>query len=170
MAQFDLKKFLVENKLTANSRSVNEALNKSLQDFGPDLQKRLQALGFETKLFTGTESVPFDAVDKIIANPKLAGIAYKKYENQGNVYEYIKVIVHKDRAKDLEKVKKYFQTPDGEYGPDKDMSWVIKNVRNVNPGDIISSEIRITNTDAELSYYRNTTPSTGPAAAIRDKY
>ena len=72
MNNFDLKKFLTENKLTSNSRVLTEALSKELKDFGPDLMKRLKTAGFQTGLFKGEGQVPNDARMKIIDNPKLA--------------------------------------------------------------------------------------------------
>ena len=166
MEQFDLKKFLVENKLTTNSKVLKEALNKPLKDFGPDLQKRLQALGFQAKLFTGKQSVPMDAVEKIMADPNLAGISY--VSGNDGTYEYIEVVVNKEKLKDLQKVKQYFQIPDQAYGPDKELGWVIKNVQNVNPGDIISSKLETNNDTAQISYYRNTRGSSSDTVT-RDK-
>ena len=95
--------------------------------------KRLKTAGFQTGLFKGQGQVPNDARMKIIDNPKLAGIAYKRYPDG---YEFLEVSVQREKGEELEKVAKYFSTPEGQYGPEKDAGWVIKNVRNVNPGDI----------------------------------
>ena len=80
---------------------LNEALNKPLDKFGQDLEKRLNALGFETKVFGGQETVPSSAVDQIQKNPKLAGMSYIKLKpgersipsTSDRDYEYIEVLV-----------------------------------------------------------------------------
>jgi len=132
-------------------KPINEALNKELRKFGPDLKKRLEAAGFKTGLFQGEGMVPVEAQKKIQNEPSLAGIAYKKYPNG---YEFLEVSVNKSKAKDLEKVAKYFSTPEGQYGPDKDAGWVIKNVRNVNAGDIYRSKLGGMNNLATITYFR----------------
>ena len=130
---------------------INEALNKELIEFGPDLMKRLKTAGFQTGLFKGQGQVPNDARMKIIDNPKLAGIAYKRYPDG---YEFLEVSVQREKGEELEKVAKYFSTPEGQYGPDKDAGWVIKNVRNVNPGDIYRSKLGGMNGLATITYFR----------------
>jgi len=130
---------------------INEALNKELKAFGPDLMKRLKTAGFQTGLFKGQGQVPNDARMKIIDNPKLAGIAYKRYPDG---YEFLEVSVQREKGEELEKVAKYFSTPEGQYGPDKDAGWVIKNVRNVNPGDIYRSKLGGMNGLATITYFR----------------
>lgn len=132
-------------------KPINEALNKELIQFGPDLKKRLDSVGFKTGIFKGQTEVPLDAIKKIADNPDLAGIAYKKLPDG---YEQMQVSVNRKRIKDLEKVKKYFSTPEGQYGPEKDLGWFIKNVRNVNPGDIYSSKIGGTADIATVTYFR----------------
>ena len=130
---------------------INEALNKELKDFGPDLMKRLKTAGFETGLFKGQGMVPVEAQKKIKANPKLAGIAYKRYPDG---YEFLEVSVQREKGEELEKVAKYFSTPEGQYGPDKDAGWVVKNIRNVNTGDIYRSNIGGMNGLATITYFR----------------
>ena len=130
---------------------INEALNKELKAFGPDLMKRLKTAGFQTGLFKGQGQVPNDARMKIIDNPKLAGIAYKRYPDG---YEFLEVSVQREKGEELEKVAKYFSTPEGQYGPEKDAGWVIKNVRNVNPGDIYRSKLGGMNGLATITYFR----------------
>ncbi len=132
-------------------KPINEALNKELVKFGPDLKKRLDAMGFKTGIFQGEGMVPVEAQKKIQNDTNLAGIAYKKYPNG---YEFLEVSVNKSKAKDLEKVAKYFSTPEGQYGPDKDAGWVIKNVRNVNAGDIYRSKLGGMNNLATITYFR----------------
>jgi len=130
---------------------INEALNKELKDFGPDLMKRLKTAGFQTGLFKGQGMVPPEAQKKIKANPKLAGIAYRRYPDG---YEFLEVSVQREKGEELEKVAKYFSTPEGQYGPDKDAGWVIKNIRNVNTGDIYRSNIGGMNGLATITYFR----------------
>ena len=130
---------------------INEALNKELKDFGPDLMKRLKTAGFETGLFKGQGMVPVEAQKKIKTNPKLAGIAYKRYPDG---YEFLEVSVQREKGEELEKVAKYFSTPEGQYGPDKDAGWVVKNIRNVNTGDIYRSNIGGMNGLATITYFR----------------
>jgi hypothetical protein len=45
----------------------------------------------------------------------------------------------------------YFNLPKTEYGSDKEVAWYIKNVRNVNPGDIV---INRPSMDGRISFYR----------------
>ena len=132
--------------------AINEALNKELGKFGPDLKKRLESAGFKTGIFQGEGMVPVEAQKKIQNDPSLAGIAYKKYPDG---YEFLEVSVNKSKLKELEKVANYFSTPEGEYGPDKDTGWVIKNVRNVNPGDIYRSKLGGMNNLATIRYFRS---------------
>ena len=132
-------------------KPINEALNKELRKFGPDLKKRLEAAGFKTGLFSGENMVPVEAQKKIQNDPSLAGIAYNKYPNG---YEFLEVSVNKSKADELVKVAKYFSTPEGQYGPDKDAGWVVKNVRNVNPGDIYRSKLGGMNNLATIRYFR----------------
>ena len=151
MENFDLKKFLIENKLTSNSKVLSEALNKELKTFGPDLKKKLDSMDFQSALFNNQSAVPMEAVQKIAKNSKLAGISYFKTPDG---YERIEVAVNRERIKDLEKLKSYFSTPEGQYGPDKDTGWVIKNMRNVNPGDIYVSKVGGTSNIAKITYTR----------------
>tara|TARA_B100000575_G_C22947761_1_gene548262 strand:- start:269 stop:802 length:534 start_codon:yes stop_codon:yes gene_type:complete len=140
---------------------LNEALNKPLDKFGQDLEKRLNVLGFETKVFGGQETVPSSAVDQIQKNPKLAGMSYIKLKpgersipsTSDRDYEYIEVVVNAQKLNQLKKVKSYFQTADGNYGPDKKLGWIIKNVKKTNPGDIIGSDIQKYGDRAILSYH-----------------
>jgi len=132
-------------------KPINEALNQELKQFGPNLKKRLEAIGFKTGIFQGQGMVPVEAQKKIQSNPNLAGIAYKQYPDG---YEFMEVSVNKSKFKELEKVAKYFSTPEGQYGPDKNAGWVVKNVRNVNPGDIYRSKLGGMNGLATFTYFR----------------
>ena len=108
MNNFDLKKYLAEGKL-------NEENYKTLKDFGPDLVSRLKGLGMDSKLFKGQMSVPNNAKDAIIKNPKFAAIAYA--ENDGA--EHIEIIVNKDKFDALKSIKTFFNSLEGdiERGP-----------------------------------------------------
>jgi len=126
---------------------VNEALNKELKEFGPDLQKKLTSLGFKTKLMVNQDA--HDVRQQVAnSNPKemLALINYYNYSGS----ELLNVIVHKDNNKYLEKLVSYFSLPKTEYGPDKEIGWYVKNVRSVNPGDIVVTQIY----GGQVSFYR----------------
>ena len=150
---------LAETILKELRGNVNEALNKPLDKFGKDVEKRLNTLGFETKVFGGQSSVPSSAEAQILKNPKLAGMSYTKIKpgeasnTSDRDYEYIEVVVSAQKLNQLKKLKSYFKTADGNYGPDKDLGWIIKNVKKTNPGDIIGSEIKKYGDKAMLSYY-----------------
>jgi hypothetical protein len=130
MENFDLTKYLAEGKL------LKEALNKPLNQLGPAIEKKLKAAGMEVKIIPGKTNVPADAREAISKNPKLAAAAF----GTGDGTEFMEIVVNSEKLKDLEKIRDYFNVPSGTYGPDKDAGWVIKNVRNVNPGDIIASK------------------------------
>ena len=130
MENFDLTKYLAEGKL------LKEALNKPLNQLGPAIEKKLKAAGMEVKIIPGKTNVPGDAREAISKNPKLAAAAF----GTGDGTEFMEIVVNSEKLKDLEKIRDYFNVPSGAYGPDKDAGWVIKNVRNVNPGDIIASK------------------------------
>ncbi len=134
-------------KLFENFYKLNEALNKELKEFGPDLQKKLTDLGFKVNLKVN-QDVHADHQQVVNSNPKemLALINYYNYSGS----ELLNVTVHKDNAKYLEKLVAYFNLPKTEYGPDKEIGWYVKNVRNVNPGDIVVTQIY----GGQVSFYR----------------
>ena len=143
---------------------LKEALNKPLNKFGQDLEKRLNTLGFETKIFPGKSAVPQEASDAIIVKgSKKAGISYIK--NTGG-HEHIQVMVNADEINKLKKVKSYFKTGDAQYSPDKEIGWVIKNVKLTNPGDIMASDIQRYGKRAILQYY--TSQEDGEKVKTRD--
>jgi len=147
---------------------INEALNKPLKNFGKDLQKRLESVEFSTKIFSDENGVPMEVRQKISENPKLAGISYEEFEkNDGQIYYHIEVAVHADRLQDLEKVVDYFEVPEGEYGPDKEVDWVIKNVKVTNPGDIVRSRVDSNQKIASVRYF--TSLGGGDQVISRDK-
>lgn len=174
MKNFNLRSFLTENKLTQYSKqvqeaakpgmkvselkalvkelldetSLNEALNKPLQDFGPDLQKRLQTVGFNTKL---SSEAPSDEIQgKLRENPKLA---YIHFYRSGNNEEIVIYAGGKAQQK-IQKVVDYFNLDSSQYGPDKDAGWVIKNAINKNPGDIMVSNVELINQLTNVRFYR----------------
>jgi hypothetical protein len=134
-------------KLFENFYKLNEALNKELKEFGPDLQKKLTDLGFKVNLKVN-QDVHADHQQVVNSNPKemLALINYYNYSGS----ELLNVTVHKDNAKYLEKLVAYFNLSKTEYGPDKEIGWYVKNVRNVNPGDIVVTQIY----GGQVSFYR----------------
>ena len=167
------KPFLDPKKVgqSTSAYAINEALNKKLKEFGPDLQKRLETAGFKVGFFPGQSNVPPKAIKAIQKNPSLAGIAYQVVPGG---YEFIEVSVNRSKADELVKVAKYFSTSEGEYGPDKSTGWYIKNVRNVNPGDIIRSKLGGMHGMATFNYYRAEAPgkdsTAGPKIKTRDAF
>ena len=148
----------------AEGKLLKEALNKPLVEFGKDLEKRLNALGFKTKIFPGKSAVPQEASDQIIVKgSKKAGISYIK---TASGHEHIQVMVNADEINKLKKVKSYFQTGDGQYSPDKEIGWVIKNVKLTNPGDIMASDIQRYGKRVILQYY--TSQEGGEKVKTRD--
>ena len=134
---------------------INEALNKSLQAFGPDLQKRLQTVGLQAKVFP--KAPEGEMFKRLQGNPKLAYIHYFKSEPRGdNPFENEVITIYAgEKAKEsIQKVVDYFNLDDTDYGPDKDAGWVIKNAINKNPGDIMTSKLGIMNGLAQIKIYR----------------
>ena len=169
MNNFDLKKFLTENKLTSNSKILSEALNKTLREFGPDLSKRLKAEGFEK---VEISSKPIDGAkgQELNANFKQAYIQYTHYPENGyeNINMYIGGTVDdknpryqaggtktsKNRLVLMNKILDYFNIEAGQYGPGKDMGWVVKNVFNKNTGDISRSKVSLANGLISVDIFR----------------
>ena len=121
---------------------LKEALNKPVDKLGPDVEKRLQSMGFETKVFPNPAwgNIPDEAIKAIQSNPKLAGIAFVKNQSGS---EAMRVMVNAERKKDLQKLRDYFQVPEEEFGPAKELSWVTKQIQNVNPGDWVASQAKV---------------------------
>ena len=130
--------------------TVNEALNKPLVQLGPAVEKRMKSSNFEVKIIPNQLRVPGDAIEAITQNSKYAAIAFGESDGR----EFMEVVVNKDRLKDLTKVRDYFNIPSGAYGPDKDMGWVVKNVRNVNAGDIIASKAELVGGIGKVTFFR----------------
>ena len=139
---------------------LEEALNKPVTELGPDVEKRLQSMGFETKVFPNPAwgNIPNEAIDAIQANPKLAGIAFIKNQSGS---EAMRVMVNAERKKDLQKLRDYFQVPEEKFGPTKELSWVAKQIQNVNPGDWIATKAEVLggsgNPVAVIDWFRLTT-------------
>ena len=138
MNNFDLTKFLAEGKL--HEGTMTEALNKPVTQLGPDVEKRLKSMGFDTKIFPNPQGgIPANAVEAIAANPKLAGLSF----NNNSGFESMRVMVSPERKKDLQKLRGYFQVPEEEFGPEKKLDWVAKQIQNANPGDWTASQVEV---------------------------
>ena len=138
MNDFDLTKFLAEGKL--HEGTMTEALNKPVTQLGPDVEKRLKSMGFDTKIFPNPQGgIPANAVEAIAANPKLAGLSF----NNNSGFESMRVMVSPERKKDLQKLRGYFQVPEEEFGPEKKLDWVAKQIQNANPGDWTASQVEV---------------------------
>lgn len=129
-------------------KPINEALNKSLQDFGPDLQKRLQAVGLQAKVFPNAPEGGM--IKRLQDNPKLAYIHFFK----SGANEQIVIYAGKESQQKIQKVVDYFNLDSTNYGPDKVSGWVIKNAINKNPGDIMASKVAVLNGLGQVSIYR----------------
>jgi hypothetical protein len=99
-------------------------------------------MGFETKVFPNPAwgNIPDEAIKAIQSNPKLAGIAFVKNQSGS---EAMRVMVNAERKKDLQKLRDYFQVPEEKFGPAKELSWVTKQIQNVNPGDWVASQAQV---------------------------
>jgi hypothetical protein len=144
------KEVLVSISKELSETSVDEALNKPLVQLGPAVEKRMRSSNFEVKIIPNEITVPRNAIESIAQNSNYAAIAFGDFNGR----EYMEVVVNKDRLKDLTKIRDYFNIPSGEYGPDKDASWVVKNVRNVNAGDIIASKAAPLGDIAKITFFR----------------
>ena len=117
-------------------------------------------MGFETKVFPNPAwgNLPDEAIKAIQANPKLAGIAFVK--NQSGT-EAMRVMVNVERKKDLQKLRDYFQVPEEKFGPAKELSWVTKQIQNINPGDWVASQAKVLGGSgievAVIDWYRGNT-------------
>ena len=119
---------------------LEEALNKPIAQIGPDIEKRMQTMGFDTKVFANPSwGIPPEAKDAIDANPKLAAISF---DNRSGM-EIMRIVANASRKKDLQKVRDYFQVPEQPWGPEKKIDWVkTQQVQNINPGDWYASQIK----------------------------
>lgn len=97
MDNFNLKKFLVENKLTPNSKMLSEEqASKELQDFGKEVHKKLQlikAFKFQINMDAGN----FNLFDKTAAENN-SGFAILGQGNQ------LGITTHPDNKKVLQDV------------------------------------------------------------------
>lgn len=131
-----------------NEATVKEALNKKLSDFGPDLVKRLETVGLKGKVM-GVEPDQ-NTIKMLQGNDTLAYI--HRFSVSDN--EQIVIYTSKKSLNKLQKVIGYFNLDDTSYGPEKDAGWVVKNVINKNPGDIMTSKVAVLNGLAQVRIYR----------------
>jgi len=139
---FFTRQHVVKEEVSEGEVELAEALNKPVAKLGPDVEKRLQSMGFETKVFPNPTwgNIPGDAQEAIQANPKLAGISFNTNDSGT---EAMRVMVNAERKKDLQKLRDYFQVPEEEFGPEKELNWVKKQIQNVNPGDWVASQAKV---------------------------
>jgi len=139
---FFTRAHVVKEEVSEGEVELAEALNKPVAKLGPDVEKRLQSMGFETKVFPNPTwgNIPGDAQEAIQANPKLAGISFNTNDSGT---EAMRVMVNAERKKDLQKLRDYFQVPEEEFGPEKELNWVKKQIQNVNPGDWVASQAKV---------------------------
>tara|TARA_R100000951_G_C2554528_1_gene153546 strand:+ start:168 stop:596 length:429 start_codon:yes stop_codon:yes gene_type:complete len=109
MNNFDLKKFLTENKLTTASKLAEgekvdltkplPALDKPLKDIGMEINKKLEGMGYSTQ----TVSDPTQHGDALEngGDKKLAVLAYQAFQGGKATLE---IRVHKNNADDLKKI------------------------------------------------------------------
>jgi hypothetical protein len=139
---FFTRTHVVKEEVFEGEVELKEALNKPVDKLFPDVEKRLQSMGFETQVFPNPSwgNIPDEAMKAIQSNPKLAGIATIKNQSGS---EAMRVMVNAERKKDLQKLRDYFQVPEETFGPAKELSWVTKQIQNVNPGDWVASQAQV---------------------------
>ena len=183
MKNFNLRSFLTENKLTQNTKQIkevakpamkvselralvkelldetplNEALNKPLKEFGPDLKKRLETLGFKVGIFPGKQDFDNDILDRLKNDTSLVAIAYFNGGKMGSEdieYETINVLTNSKNQQKLEKAVDYFNLTDSAFGPEKDAGFVVKQAINKNDGDILASKVGMSGGFANVKFNR----------------
>ena len=183
MKNFNLRSFLTENKLTQNTKqiqevakpvmkvselralvkelldetSLNEALNKPLKEFGPDLKKRLETLGFKVGLFPQKQDFDNAVLDRLKNDTSLVAIAYFNGGKMGSEdieYETINVLTNSKNQQKLEKAVDYFNLTDSAFGPEKDAGFVVKQAINKNDGDILASKVVSSGDFANVKFNR----------------
>ena len=123
MNNFDLKKFLTENKLTTASKLAEgekvdltkplPALDKPLKDIGMEINKKLGGMGYTTQ----TVSDPTQDGDALEngGDKKLAVLAYQESDRHGsgemNLSATLEIRVHKNNADDLKKIVGSYNLP-----------------------------------------------------------
>jgi len=143
MNNFDLKRFLTENKLTTVSKLTEgekvdltkplPALDKPLKDIGMEINKKLGDMGYTTQ----TVSDPTKDGDALEngGDKKLAVLAYQELERQGvgemNLSATLEIRVHKNNADDLKKIV-------DSYGFDSENGGYIGSFSS---GDLVRAEI-----------------------------
>ena len=135
MENFDLKKFLTENKLTSNSR-LNEALNKDIKAFGQDLDKRFKEAGFDTLVIMNIATP--EQLKIVASNPKAALFEV----SQTPETQLLILRVNPKMVNKAESIVNRFQLSDYS-GPVLQRGWTAKQVQGaINPGDIVKQEQR----------------------------
>ena len=147
MKNFDLRRYLAEGRLfeeenkdpkeLLDKTSLNEALNKELGKFSPDLKKRFETLGYRVGFFNNSQDIPDSARERMLKDPKLVGISYNK---DGDT-ETMRVYSNSKNISNLQKVADYFNLTDAQFGPEKDAGFVVKQAINKNDGDILRSDV-----------------------------
>ena len=116
MNNFNLKKFLVENKLTAVSRLAEEKvdlnkplpkLGKPLKDIGMEINKKLEGMGYQTKLINNPNEFS-DALEKN-GDKKMATLHLEQFQ-AGN--SQLEIKVHANNADDLKKIIDAYNLPE----------------------------------------------------------
>ena len=119
MENFNLKKFLTENKLTTASKLTEgekvdltqgpPKLKKSLKELGEAMFNRLKGQAIEPKLVMGALRLPPEANDAIAKNEKLAGVTYA--EDSGSSRKILSITVNKAKKDVLQKTVNEFDIP-----------------------------------------------------------
>jgi len=140
---FNLRKFLSENKLTVNSKvlkegvrlneNLTEAQTEKLSDFGKNkLFPFLQKSGFNYKAQNG--QIPRDIHDTIHDKPD-AKLAVVSYQSDGKGGEYVYVVVNKKNDDILDKIVKHFNLSTGD-NKQVTLGWDTKDVKTASDNEI----------------------------------
>jgi len=86
-------------------------LAKPLMDIGKELDQKLKAAGFQTKIFMGKISVPREFFDVVKDNEVEAGIAFAQYTDGTGKKEVLDIATNGNKLKELEEVLKSFNIP-----------------------------------------------------------
>lgn len=106
MNNFDLKKFLTENKLTTNSKALNEAqASKELIDFGKEVHAKLQTIKNAFKFQINMNANNLNMFDKVARENK-GGFAILGQDNR------LAIVTHPDNKALLEDVISKFNIAD----------------------------------------------------------
>ena len=86
-------------------------LSKPLMDIGKELDQKLKAAGFQTKIFMGKTDVPKEVYDVIEDNEVAAGIAFAQYTDGTGKNEVLDIVTNGNKLKELEEVLKSLNIP-----------------------------------------------------------